>query len=148
MLIVTGVYGAYGSLSQLITTTWVRPVDEFPVFLITVFSVGLFFSALSVWCGLGVRARQRSRLRALVFFLYVFILWSVGLLFWSYYEYFLLTPPFETRDPALLESLERLARNRVASMVFGTIRVVLESAFIIWAIGHLSSSMIREQFEG
>ncbi len=146
ILIVYGAFGTYGSLSQLIQFVWARPVDAFPVYLVTLYSVSLFFSAVAVWCGLGLRARQRSRLRALVFFLWLYVLWLVGVTVWWHIEYFFMSSIID-RSPDMLEGLERIGRSRTATLVSLSIHSVLQIAVILWAIGHLSSSMIREQFE-
>ena len=147
MLIVYGVYAGYGSLSQLILTLWLFPADTVPVFLVTMLAVGLFFSAAFLWCGLGLRSRQRSRLKALVFFLWLYIVWSVGLNVWFYVDHFFLSSPPDSQYPALLESMERSARHSLANTVSGSIRVVLESAAIIWLIGQFSTPLIQDEFE-
>ena len=125
---------------------WLPPTDTVPVFLVTVLAVNLFFSAVSVWCGLGLRTRQRSRLKALVFFLWIYILWSVGHNVWFYIDHFFLTAPPDSPYPRLLETLERSERYRLANMVTSSIRVALESAVLIWMIGQLSSSLIQDEF--
>lgn len=147
MLILYGLYAGYGSLSQLVLTLWLFPVDTAPAFLVTILAVGLFFSVASLWCGLGLRSRRRSRLRALVFFLWLYIVWSVGVNAWFYFDHFFLSSPPDSEFPAMLESLERSARHSLGNTVSISIKIVLESAAIIWLIGQLSTSLIRDEFE-
>jgi hypothetical protein len=147
VLILYGAFGLYGSLSQLILTVWLFPADTVPAFLVAMLAVGLFFSAVSVWCGLGLQTRQRSRLKVLVFFLWIYMLWSVGLNAWFYIDHFFLTSPPDSKFPELLQNLERSAQHRLANTVSNSIRIVLESAVIIWLIGQLSSSLIQDEFE-
>ena len=147
MLILYGLYAGYGSLSQLIVTVGFFPSPPVPVFLITILVVGLFFSAASLWCGLGVRNRKRSRLNALVLFLWLYIVWSVGLNVWFYVDHFFLSSSPDSQFPELLESTERSARHSLANTVSSSIRVVLESAAIIWLIGQFSTPLIQDGFE-
>jgi len=147
MLILYGVYAGYGSLSQLILTLWLYPAATVPVFLVTILVVSLFFSAASLWCGLGLRNRQRSRLKALVYFLWLYMVWSIGLNVWFYVDHFFLSSPPDSQFPELLESMERSARHSLANTVSGSIRVVLESAAIVWLIGQFSTHLIQDEFE-
>lgn len=147
LLILYGVFGVYGALSQLTLTVWLFPTDSVPVFLVTILAVSLFFSSVSLWCGLGLRTRQRSRLKALVFFLWAYILWSVSLNIWFYIDHFFLSSPPDSQIPEVLESLQRSARHSLANTVLSSIRVILESAVIIWIIGQLSSSLIQDEFD-
>jgi len=147
VLILYGVYAGYGSLSQLILTLWLSAAETVPIFLVTILVVGLFFSAASFWCGLGLRNRQKSRLRVLVFFLWLYIVWSVGLNVWFYLDHFFLSSPLDSQFPELLERMEQAARQSLANTVMASIKVVLESAAIIWLIGQLSTSLIQDEFE-
>ena len=98
-------------------------------------------------CCPGGSARQRSRVKALVFFLWLYVLWQVGLNAWYYIEYFFLSSPPDSLNPELRASLERFVRHSLASTVSGSISVLLQSAVIIWAIGHLRSSLIQDEFD-
>ena len=147
MLILYGVFAGYGSLSQLIVTVGFYPSPPVPVLLITLLAVGLFFSAASLWCGLGVRNQKRSRLKALVFFLWLYIVWLVGLNVWFYVNHFFLSSSLDLQSPDLLEHMERSSRFGLVNTVSNSIRVVLESAAIIWLIGQLSTPLIQDGFE-
>ena len=78
MFILYGAYGGYTSLGQLILTVSFFPSPAIPVYVVTIFAVGLLFSAVSLWCGLGLRKRSRSALKTLIVFLWPYIVWSVG----------------------------------------------------------------------
>ena len=147
ILILYGVFGCYASLSQLTVTVVFYPLPPVPVLLLVIPAVGLFFSAASLWCGLGVRNRKRSILKALVFFLWLYIAWSIGLNVWLFVEHFYLSSAVDSQNPEVLESFERSARFRLANTVSGSVRIVLESAAIIWLIGQFSTPLIQEEFE-
>jgi len=147
LLILYGAFGGYTSLSQFGLTVWLYPAPPVPIYLVTVWAVSLAFSVASLWCGLGLRRRDRSRLKALIFFLWLYIFWSVGMNVWSYIDHFYLSSSPETQYSELLESLERSARSRLANAISQSIRVVAESVIVVWVIGQLSSRLLRDEFE-
>jgi hypothetical protein len=141
VLILYGLSSGYASLTDLVPRVWLFPLDDFdlPPFMVASWAFGLLFSIAAVWCGVGLQKRRRSRLRALVFILWLYVLWRVSqnigtylILDWG--------SAFET-------GLSDRMKFTLALNITTSIRVVLESALIIWVIGQFSKPMIREEFE-
>ena len=145
--ILYGVFAGYSSLGQLIITVWFVPEPPVSVFLVSLLLGWLLFSAASLSCGLGMRKRSMSALKALVFFLWLYVIFRVGLNIWSYVDQFFMTSPPNIDIPALVESLERSARQRFARAVFTSTVVVLECTAVFWLLGQLSSSLIQDEFK-
>ena len=139
VLILYGLSSGYGWLTDLVPRMWLFPLDDFPPFMVASWAFGLLFSIAALWCGLGLRKRRRSRLKALVVFLWLYVVWRVGQ---NIGTYFILD-----WVSALETGLSDRMKFTLALNIATSIRVVLESALIIWVIGQLSKPLIQEEFE-
>lgn len=137
MLILYGLFKGYGWLSDLVLKMWLFSLDGFPPFLIGMVVIGLFFSMASLWCGIGLLKRQRSRLKALVVFLWLYIAWSFAQVALSHFLF------FKTGIPDLSDKMQYSLGLNISL----SIRVILESALIIWVIRQFSTALIQEEFE-
>lgn len=143
VLILYGLSSGYGLLSQLVTRFLLFSVGDISVTLLTVLVVGLFFSTASLWCGLGLRKRQRSRLKAFIVLLWLYIAWSIGFNVWNYY---LFVDQLSSLGMPVSESLKM--QFVLASTVSESIKVILLSALFIWLIRQFSTDLVQEEFEG
>jgi len=105
--------------------------------------IGLFFSMASLWCGIGLLRRQRSRLKALVVFLWLYIAWSVAQVAWSHFLFF---DQLSSLQTGILDLSDKMQYSLGLNISI-SIRVILESALIIWVIGQFSTALIQEEFE-
>lgn len=149
VLILYGVTGVYGCLTQLALTATLYPWPPAPIFLVVVLSVSLVFAVVALWCGLGLLSRDRGRLRLLVVFLWIYILWSVGMNVWTYIDHIFVSPAttsLEWASEDMLKSIELRSRYRVSSAIVRSIWVIVQSFFIVWVIDKLSSKLIQNEF--
>jgi hypothetical protein len=137
VLILYGLFKGYGWLSDLVLKMWLFSLDSFPPFMIAMVVMGLFFSMASLWCGIGLLRRQRSRLKALVVLLWLYIAWSFAQVAWSHFLF------FKTGIPDLSDKMQYSLGLNISI----SIRVILESALIIWVIRQFSTALIQEEFE-
>ena len=143
VLILYGLFKGYGWLSDLVLKIRLISLDDYPPFLIAVIVIGLFFSMVSLWCGIGLLRRQRSRLKALVVFLYLYIAWTVAQVAWSYFQIFDQLSSLQTGFSDLSDRTQYALGHTISN----SIRVILESALIIWVIGQFSKPLVLEEFE-
>ena len=139
VLILYGLSHGYGWLTGRVPTMWLFLPNDIPPLMVASWAFDLLISIAALWCGLGLRKRRRSRLRALVVFLWLYVIWRVGQ---NIGTYFILdwVSAFET-------GLSDRMKFTLALNITTSIRVVLESALIIWVIGQLSKPLIQEEFE-
>ena len=139
VLILYGLSRGYGLLTDLVSRMWLLSPKDIPPLMVAMWAFGLLFSIAALWCGLGLRKRRLSRLRALVVFLWLYVVWIVGqnigtysILDWG--------SAFETE-------LSDMMKFTLVLNISASIRVVLESALIIWVIGQLRKPLVQEEFE-
>jgi hypothetical protein len=142
--VVTG----YGAASQLVITLWFHAHPPAPVSLLVIFGVSFAFSAAALWCGLGMRERDSTRLRALIIVLWLYVIWSVGMNVWDYVEHFFrASPPPEWASDDILEAMKRSKDSQLVGTVFRSIFVIAEVFVVVWLTGQLSSKLVREEFK-
>ena len=152
VLLAWGVYGAYYSATQSILqfafSDEALTINLDAAMSIVVASLQFLFPIAAIWLGLGLLKRNLAAYRSasLIGWLYILSWWTLTIV--AVVTMFYATSLTEDLSAEVVQAFREARTVQLAYSTQTWIRLLAESALILWVLSNLKSDVIRREFYG